>query len=80
MVSTVLRGETYLGRALVVKDWCITAYEPLHDQQNKIIGLLYVGMKQEEVPELRHGIRDVVVGKTGCVYVLGGTGNHQGQS
>ena len=79
VISTVLKGETYLGRALVVKDWCISAYEPILDAKKQIVGLLYVGVKQDEVPELRQGLRDVVVGKTGYVYVLGGSGEQKGR-
>jgi two-component system NtrC family sensor kinase len=28
----------------VVDDWYITAYEPIRDIQDKIVGMLYVGM------------------------------------
>ncbi len=37
------RGNTYRGRAFVVTDWYITAYEPIRDTADKTIGMLYVG-------------------------------------
>ncbi len=79
VVSKVLQGETFYGRAYVVNAWYITAYEPIMDDQNRVAGVLYVGVKQENVNELRAGIMDVTVGKTGYVYVLGGSGKQQGQ-
>ena len=79
VIAATLRGETYTGRAFVVNDWYITAYEPIYDAQKKVIGLLYVGVKQEDVAELRQGIMDIVPGKTGYVYVLGGTGAQRGK-
>ena len=78
VVSSVLRGETFTGRAFVVNAWYVAAYEPIRDEQNDVVGVLYVGIKQENVPELRQGIMDIVVGKTGYVYVLGGKGDQQG--
>jgi methyl-accepting chemotaxis protein len=80
VISAVLRGETYHGQAYVVNAWYITAYEPIWDNRKiEIIGLLYVGIKQEEViKSLRKGIMDIVVGKTGYAYVLSGTGDRKG--
>jgi len=40
------RGETWAAPAFVVNDWYITAYEPIRDPTNKIIGVLYVGLLQ----------------------------------
>ncbi|MEW5949538.1 MAG: PAS domain S-box protein [Thermodesulfobacteriota bacterium] len=37
------KGERWIGRAFVVHDWYITAYEPIYDLDKKIIGILYVG-------------------------------------
>jgi two-component system NtrC family sensor kinase len=37
------QGETWRGRAFVVNDWYISAYAPIRDIQEKIIGMLYVG-------------------------------------
>jgi two-component system NtrC family sensor kinase len=36
-------GRTWRGRAFVVNDWYISAYAPLRDINEKIIGMLYVG-------------------------------------
>jgi methyl-accepting chemotaxis protein len=80
VISAALTGETYHGLAYVADDWYLTAYEPIWDsERRRIIGLLYVGIKQEEVIEsLRRSIMDIVVGKTGYVYILGGTGDLKG--
>jgi methyl-accepting chemotaxis protein len=79
IISTVLRGETYVGRAFVVDTWYMAAYEPIFDAKKDVVGVLYVGVKQEDVPELRQGIMDIVPGKTGYVFVLGGTGEQKGK-
>jgi methyl-accepting chemotaxis protein len=79
VVSAAMRGETYVGRALVVNNWCLTAYEPILDAHKKVIGMLYVGIKQEDQPALRRGIMDVVAGKSGYVYILGGSGDQKGK-
>ncbi|MCB9066235.1 MAG: Cache 3/Cache 2 fusion domain-containing protein [Calditrichae bacterium] len=78
VISTIMRGETFYGRAYVVNAWYQTAYKPLFDTAGEIIGIIYVGIKQESVESLRNGIMDIVVGKSGYVYVLGGKGNHRG--
>jgi len=73
VIEAVLRGETFRGRAFVVDAWYITAYQPLWDAAGKeVAGILYVGVKQESIASLRQGIKDIVVGKTGRVFILGG--------
>ena len=78
VVSTVLKGETFVGRAYVVNDWYNTAYEPIFDDKGGVVGALYVGQKLQEMPDLRQGIMDIVVGESGYVYVLGGSGDELG--
>ncbi len=79
VVSKVLKGETYYGRAFVVNAWYQTAYQPLFDDQNNVIGILYVGIKQADMENsLREAIYSNVVGKTGYVYVIGGKGQEKG--
>ena len=80
VIAALLRGETYVGRAFVVDDWYIAAYEPIYDAEKQVSARLYVGVKQEDVADLRKGIMDIVAGKTGYVYVLGGSGEQKGRT
>ena len=79
VLSAVLRGETFRGRAFVVNSWYLTAYEPVRDRSGEIVGMLYVGVDQKQAVDiLRKSISDAKVGKTGYVYVIGGSGEQQG--
>ncbi|MCX5883429.1 MAG: Cache 3/Cache 2 fusion domain-containing protein, partial [Deltaproteobacteria bacterium] len=74
VIASVIKGETFTGRAYVVREWYIAAYEPIRDTGNKIIGMLYVGIPIERLKSLRQSIQDIVVGKTGYAWVLDGRG------
>jgi hypothetical protein len=79
VVAALLRGEAFQGRAFVVNAWYVTAYQPIFDSDTQqVVGALYVGVKQESLESLRKGIMDIVVGKTGYVYVLGGKDEQRG--
>jgi len=79
VVTAVKQGKTYHGRAFVVDEWYLTAYEPITDRSGKLLGMLYVGVKLRNVENrVRAAILQTMVGKTGYVYVLGGKGEHQG--
>jgi two-component system NtrC family sensor kinase len=43
----ILNGRIWADRAFVVNDWYITAYEPIKDSEDQIIGSLYVGLLEE---------------------------------
>jgi len=79
VISAIMKGETYRGRAYVVNDWYITAYEPILNEGGNIIGVLYIGVRQESVESLRQGIMDIAVGADGYVFVLGGKGDQRGR-
>lgn len=78
VVGTVLKGEAYVGRAFVVDSWYITAYEPIYDGKRAIIGMLYVGVKQE-TSSIYSRISSIKIGKTGYVYVLNTQGKDRGK-
>lgn len=46
-------GSSWMQRAFVVDDWYITAYEPLRDFQDKIVGMLYVGILESKYTVLK---------------------------
>jgi len=80
VISALVAGKPFVGSSFVVNDWYVTRYEPLFDQSGKqVIGALYVGYPQRSLEGLRSGILDIVVGKTGYVYVLGSKGSQRGQ-
>jgi methyl-accepting chemotaxis protein len=76
VVAALLKGETFHGRAFVVNTWYITAYEPLRNDRNEIVGALYFGIPQESATALRQAILDLRIGKTGYVYVLDSKGHY----
>lgn len=41
------QGKTWYDRAFVVKDWYISAYEPIKNSRNEAIGMLYVGYLEQ---------------------------------
>ncbi len=78
VVSTVLKGETFRGRAYVVNAWYITAYEPIIDSSGNVTGVLYVGVPEQQNSSLRHAIMDRKIGDSGYVFVLNAKGNTKG--
>ncbi len=79
VVSTIIQGNEYFGKAFVVDQWYITAYTPLKLRSGEIVGMLYVGIPQKIVEEdLRKAIYAIKIGETGYVYVLGGSGKEKG--
>ncbi|NVN90505.1 MAG: Cache 3/Cache 2 fusion domain-containing protein, partial [Desulfuromonadales bacterium] len=80
VISAIMKNTTYHGRAYVVNEWYLTAYEPIRDRGGNLVGMLYVGVKQKAVESrVRQAILHTKVGKTGYVYVLGGKGEERGR-
>jgi two-component system NtrC family sensor kinase len=50
--QVVEKGEVWIGRAYVVNDWYITAYEPIRDINDNIIGILYVGILEQKYVDI----------------------------
>jgi two-component system, NtrC family, sensor kinase len=46
--KVLLKGAEWVGRAFVVNDWYLTAYEPILSLQGVPIGALYVGMLESQ--------------------------------
>ncbi|BDQ34383.1 methyl-accepting chemotaxis protein [Pseudodesulfovibrio portus] len=78
VARTVKSGETFRGTAYVVNAWYLTQYRPIKDASGAVIGCLYVGILQEGVQQLREGFKSVVLGETGYLSVLGGSGANEG--
>lgn len=50
--QVLLEGTRWVGEAFVVNTWYISAYEPIRDIDNKIIGILYVGILKQPFDDL----------------------------
>lgn len=79
VIAAVLKGDTYRGPAYILGESYLTAYEPLLDADNNVVGMLYVGVKQDSVVSVQDAIRDIKIGKTGYVFVIGTKGEHKGR-
>ena len=51
--QVVKSSQSWVGRAFVVNDWYITAYEPIRNIDDDIIGILYVGILDQKYVDIR---------------------------
>jgi len=81
VIDTVLKGETFRGRAFVVSEYHAAAYEPVwNGDKSRIIGMLYVGVSMTDINKDFHdSMVKIVVGKMGYACVLGGKGDNRGR-
>lgn len=79
VISTVMKGNNYYGRAFVAGNWYIAAYQPLRGATGEIMGMLYAGIRQDQLESLQAAIRGVKIGQTGRIFVIGGSGDQRGQ-
>jgi two-component system, NtrC family, sensor kinase len=63
------RGDTWLGRAFVVNDWYVSAYQPLTNGAGRRIGMLYVGFLDSPFQRVKLG---VLLGMGAVMLVLMG--------
>lgn len=74
VVSTVLGGETFRGTAFVVNAWYVTAYQPIFNAADEVVGILYVGVRQDEAGGLVDTLKSSTFGENGATYALGSKG------
>jgi two-component system NtrC family sensor kinase len=46
--KVIEHGEVWLDKAFVVNNWYLSAYSPIHDINNRVVGILYVGILEEK--------------------------------
>lgn len=62
--AVIENGLFWTARAFVVNDWYITAYRPIRNIENKIIGVLYVGILEKKYTDWRNEIVLIYIGIT----------------
>uniref|UniRef100_A0A7C6AF90 histidine kinase n=1 Tax=candidate division WOR-3 bacterium TaxID=2052148 RepID=A0A7C6AF90_UNCW3 len=59
--QVLVNGKPWVGRAFVVNDWFITAYEPIRDINNQIVGIIYVGMLEAPYVYLKNRVVSIFI-------------------
>jgi two-component system NtrC family sensor kinase len=54
--NTLENGRPWVGRAFVVNDWYLSAYEPIRDPGGRIVGCLYVGILESKYAAMRQRV------------------------
>ncbi|HYK91386.1 MAG TPA: cache domain-containing protein [Acidobacteriota bacterium] len=70
--AVLAEGQNYYGRAYVVTDWHLTAYQPIRDHAGRIVGILYVGIPEKPFLAVRTGmmLSFLLVAAAGVVVVI----------
>ncbi len=74
VVASLLRKETYVGRAFVVNEWYLTTYKPLLDDQGDVVGVLFVGLPEQR-SSLVQSMVSTKIGKSGYPFVMNSKGD-----
>ncbi|MCO6043912.1 Cache 3/Cache 2 fusion domain-containing protein [Aeoliella sp. ICT_H6.2] len=78
VVSALLNGDRFTGRAYVVNGWWSTGYAPIRDQDDRVVGAIFYGRPQSSLTAIREHVESLELGKSGYVYVLQGSGTEKG--
>jgi signal transduction histidine kinase len=70
--QVVEKGQPWLGKAFVVDDWYLAAYEPIYDPLQHIIGMLYVGVREKKFSDYQKALvgQFAITGMAGIVAAL----------
>ena len=70
----IINGQQYLGRANVEGIMHATVYQPIWDQEGKLIGAFVLGRREQEY-EMIKAIKNIVVGETGYAFIIDSKGD-----
>ncbi len=66
----IIQGERWIGRAYVVNDWYISAYEPILGFDGDIKGILYVGILEQKYSDIKNQALLIFLGITFAGVIL----------
>lgn len=76
VIDAIMKGKKFEGIAFVVNDWYVSSYEPFYDKDSNIVGVIYVGEKLSSLSTLQTVLKNMKVGKSGFIYIIGTTPPH----
>jgi len=74
VVSALMNGVTFRGRAFVINNWYLTTYKPIKDYSGNIIGAIYVGILKEN-DHLVKNIENIKMNHNGYAFILNENGH-----
>lgn len=74
VVQAIERGQGYSGRAWVVNDWYLTAYEPILIN-GEVKGMLYVGMPEKNLGKIATFFSNKKFFESGYPYIVSSNGD-----
>lgn len=75
VVQAIEKGKAFRGRAWVVNDWYLTAYEPIK-MKERIVGMLYVGMPEKNLSQINQLFGAKTYFKTGHPSMVAAQGEY----
>ncbi len=79
VLAAVLQGETYQGTATVLGAGYQAVYQPITGVGGGVVGMLFVGIPQSSVSLLSESLEEKVIGQSGYVTVVQGSGPTRGR-
>lgn len=67
--KTVINGELYIGEAKILDENYYTAYKPIKDKNNNVIGLLFVGTATKTLDNIIK-VHDAKMSKTNILIIV----------
>ena len=73
--ASMIEGNAYFGEAVIAGKPYYTAYQPIFDQTNKTVGILFVGIDRQQVDAVIYNTINILLAVGGVtLLVLGGIG------
>ncbi len=73
VVQAIEQGQSYKGRALVVDNWYLANYTPIKIS-NKIAGMLYTGVKEKDIDQLKTAFASQQILQSGFLSLINSSG------
>jgi methyl-accepting chemotaxis protein len=67
--KAIEQGKTYIGRAYVVNDWYLTAYEPIF-YNKKVVGMIFTGIQEKDSKYLKSIFQSKKYYTSGYPYMI----------